>query len=92
MAATLAAPALPTGIEFADSLIRVTERLSALMETEVDLLRGNRARDIKALQTDKESLDPPPLNWSTVYFSERRIKDGNETTQTRRDSLQATAG
>ncbi|MDA0785405.1 MAG: transglutaminase family protein, partial [Proteobacteria bacterium] len=21
--------------------------------------------------------DPPPLNWSTVYFSERRIKDGN---------------
>ena len=36
--------------------------------------------------------DPPPLNWSTVYFSERRIKDGNETTQTRRDSLQVTAG
>jgi len=58
MAATQAAlpPALPTGTEFADSLIRVTERLSALMETEVDLLRGNRARDIKALQTDKESL------------------------------------
>ena len=56
MAATQAAPVLPTGTEFADSLIRVTERLSALMETEVDLLRGNRARDIKALQTDKESL------------------------------------
>ena len=37
-------------------------------------------------------IDPPPLNWSTVYFSERRIKDGNETTQTRRDSLQVTAG
>jgi hypothetical protein len=36
--------------------------------------------------------DPPPLNWSTVYFSERRIKDGNETPQTRRDSLQVTAG
>lgn len=56
MAATQATPVLPTGTEFADSLIRVTERLSSLMETEVDLLRGNRARDIKALQTDKESL------------------------------------
>ena len=56
MAATQAAPVLPTGTKFADSLIRVTERLSALMETEVDLLRGNRARDIKALQSDKESL------------------------------------
>ena len=41
--------------------------------------------------TFEEARDPPPLNWSTVYFSERRIKDGNETTQTRRDSLQATA-
>ena len=38
-----------------------------------------------------QSTDLPPLNWSTVYFSERRIKDGNEATQTRRDSLQATA-
>jgi hypothetical protein len=36
--------------------------------------------------------DPPPLNWSAVYFSERRIKYGNEATQIRRDSLQATAG
>jgi len=36
--------------------------------------------------------DPPPLNWSTVYFSDRRIKDGNEATQTRRDCLQAAAG
>ena len=26
--------------------------------------------------------DPPPLIWSTGYASERRIKDGNETTQT----------
>lgn len=56
MAATQAVPVLPSGTEFADSLIRVTERLSKLMDSEVDLLRGNRARDIKALQTDKESL------------------------------------
>jgi hypothetical protein len=42
--------------ETADSLIRITERLSSLMNQEVELLRGRRARDIKALQGDKESL------------------------------------
>lgn len=56
MAATQSAPALPSGTAFADNLIRVTERLSALMDSEVELLRGQRARDIKALQSDKESL------------------------------------
>lgn len=56
MPATQAIPTQPSGTEFADSLIRVTERLSELMENEVGLLRGNRARDIKALQGDKESL------------------------------------
>lgn len=40
----------------ADNLIRVTERLTSLMVQEVDLLRGRRARDIKSLQGDKESL------------------------------------
>lgn len=44
------------GAATADNLIRVTDRLSHLMEREVDLLRGNRARDIRALQGDKESL------------------------------------
>lgn len=56
MATAQYAPAQPAGTDFADNLIRVTQRLSSLMETEVDLLRGNRARDIKALQSDKESL------------------------------------
>jgi uncharacterized protein (DUF885 family) len=42
--------------ETADNLIRVTERLSSLMCHEVELLRGRRARDIRALQGDKESL------------------------------------
>lgn len=42
--------------ETADNLIRVTERLSSLMNQEVELLRGRRARDIRALQSDKESL------------------------------------
>ena len=36
--------------------------------------------------------DPPPVNWSTVYFNERRIKDGDEATQTGRDCLEAAAG
>jgi len=56
MATAQQTPAPSAGTDFADNLIRVTQRLSALMETEVDLLRGNRARDIKALQSDKESL------------------------------------
>jgi hypothetical protein len=37
-------------------------------------------------------FDPPPLNWSTVYAMERRIEDGNETTQTGRDCREAAAG
>lgn len=56
MATAQQAPARGAGTDFADNLIRVTQRLSSLMENEVDLLRGNRARDIKALQSDKESL------------------------------------
>ncbi len=36
--------------------------------------------------------DPPPLNWSTGYDRKRRIKDGNETTQTGRDCLEAAPG
>ncbi|MBO6784568.1 MAG: hypothetical protein JJ899_15035 [Alphaproteobacteria bacterium] len=56
MTATQTAATEPSGIDFADSLIRVTERLSSLMDNEVELLRGERARDIKALQADKESL------------------------------------
>ena len=40
----------------ADNLIRITDQLSQLMEQEVSLLRSRRARDIQALQTDKESL------------------------------------
>jgi len=40
----------------ADNLIKMTERLSGLMEQEVELLRGRRARDIEALQADKEAI------------------------------------
>jgi uncharacterized protein (DUF885 family) len=45
-----------TSRDTADNLIHVTERLASLMKQEVALLRGNRARDIMALQGDKESL------------------------------------
>lgn len=54
----------------ADNLIRVTERLSHLMDREVELLRGRRARDIQALQGDKESL-------AAVY--RRMMQDVQET-------------
>ena len=45
-----------SGADNADNLIHMTDRLSKLMEQEVDLLRGRRASDIQALQGDKESL------------------------------------
>lgn len=46
----------PSGKDNAGDLIRMTDRLSQLMEQEVDLLRDRRANDIQALQSDKESL------------------------------------
>ncbi len=45
-----------SGADNADKLIGMTDRLSQLMEQEVELLRGRRANDIQALQSDKESL------------------------------------
>ena len=45
-----------SGADNADKLIGMTDRLSQLMEKEVELLRGRRANDIQALQSDKESL------------------------------------
>ena len=45
-----------SGADNADNLIGMTDRLSQLMEQEVELLRGRRANDIQALQSDKESL------------------------------------
>ena len=46
----------PSGKDNAGDLIRMTDRLSQLMEEEVDLLRDRRANDIQALQSNKESL------------------------------------
>ena len=36
--------------------------------------------------------DPPPLNWSTPIVRKRRIRYGNQETQTRRDCNEAKAG
>lgn len=49
-------PARDASGDGADNLIRVTTRLSELMEAEVAMLRGMRARDIQALQSDKAAL------------------------------------
>ena len=56
----LADKAVKPGADNADSLIKMTDRLSLLMEQEVELLRGRRANDIQAMQSDKEAL-------ATVY-------------------------
>jgi flagellar biosynthesis/type III secretory pathway chaperone len=48
-------PVLP-GDANADELIHMTDRLSQLMEQEIELLRGRRVSDVQSLQTDKESL------------------------------------
>ena len=45
-----------SGKDNSGDLIRMTDRLSQLMEQEVELLRDRRANDIQALQSDKESL------------------------------------
>ncbi len=36
--------------------------------------------------------EPPPLSWSTVIFRKRRIRDGEQATQTGGDCHQAAAG
>ena len=72
-----------------DAVLKGTENFDVVDEL-IGLYRMSVASG--SLAVAHNALDPPPLNWSTVYFSERRIKDGNETTQTRRDSLQVTAG
>lgn len=48
----------------------------------------NKPKEERILETVSR-IDPPPLNWSTVYFSKRRIEDGNQTTQTGRNCLEA---
>ena len=35
---------------------------------------------------------PPPNKWSTVIVSKRRIRNGEQTTQTRRNSDEVAAG
>ena len=36
--------------------------------------------------------EPPHLNWSTAMFRKRRIKNGKQATEARRDCLEVTTG
>jgi ketosteroid isomerase-like protein len=39
-----------------------------------------------------DGIGPPPQSWSTVIVRKRRIRDGEQTTQTGRDRHEVTAG
>jgi flagellar biosynthesis/type III secretory pathway chaperone len=52
----LANQTITSGAQNADNLIHMSDRLSQLMEQEIELLRSRRASDIQAMQSDKESL------------------------------------
>ena len=56
--------------------IATIARLSALGVIKLDVAEA----ECWAIDVLKRSVDPPPLNWSTAYDRQRRIKDGNETT------------
>jgi len=59
-------------------------------------LSVNPSHDIhdlcKEIKINGDALDPPPLNWSTPIVRKRRIRYGNQETQTRRDCNEAKAG
>ena len=38
------------------------------------------------------TVGPPPKKWSTAIVSKRRIRNGEQTSQTRRNSDEVTAG
>jgi flagellar biosynthesis/type III secretory pathway chaperone len=52
----LANQTITSGAQNADNLIHMSDRLSQLMEQEIELLLSRRASDIQAMQSDKESL------------------------------------
>ena len=49
-----------------------------------------RLREIIAIELEADG--PPPKKWSTVIVSKRRIRNGEQTTQTRRNSDEVAAG
>ena len=68
-------------------------RLTEARQVEEELKERTRQTvDLISAVTVDALIDPPPLNWSTAYDRKRRITDGNETTQTGRDCLEATTG
>ena len=63
---------------------------------EVMWLTGRPVPDHKTIadfrRDNGPAIDPPPVNWSGPIVRNRRIKDGNQTTQAGRDSHEAAAG
>ena len=49
--------------------------------------KSNKSSAEKTVR-DIRRADPPPLNWSTLIVRKRRIRYGNQETQTRRDCHQ----
>jgi hypothetical protein len=53
--------------------------------------KSNKSSAEKTVR-DIRRADPPALNWSTPIVRKRRIRYGNQETQSRRDCNQAKAG
>jgi len=56
------------------------------------VLRSDNLYERQLIEATAEASDPPPLNWSTPIVRKRRIRYGNQETQTRRDCNEAKAG
>ena len=76
---------------FADHSLREIERYC-----EVDRDGDEGELDCRSRVSDRRSLErkcgPPPKKWSTVIVSKRRIRNGEQTSQTRRNSDEVAAG
>ena len=46
----------------------------------------------RAAGASARGIGPPPKKWSTAIVSKRRIRNGEQTSQTRRNSDEVTAG
>ena len=51
-----------------------------------------KSYDGETLVVKDFNLGPPPKKWSTVIVSKRRIRNGEQTSQTRRNSDEVAAG
>jgi hypothetical protein len=57
------------------------------------LLRSDKAYEYDHVSDRlQKAVDPPPLKWSAPIVRKRRIRNGNQATQTGRDCHEAAAG